>query len=134
MLRARALPPAWALKRMRLRSPPSRTICSASSNALLPAPLGAMMALLRSSSRVCASNRKNCTRCPRSSSCIVVPRRRRHVVRILVVVTAIVLVQSLQPLFADDLDDGRPHLQVERLRIVVFGFQQPAHTPAAQRT
>src|SRR3569623_251126 len=130
MLRARALPPAGALKRMRLRSPPSSTICSASSSALLPAPLGAMIALVASSVSVCASNRKNCTRCTRSSSCIVV---LRGIDRVLVLVlVAVVLIQPLQPRLADHLDDGRAHPQVERLRIVGLGVDQPAHAPAPE--
>src|SRR5690606_9944215 len=126
MLRARWLPPAWALKRMRLRSTPSSTICSASSSALLPAPLGAMIALVASSARLCASNRKNWTRCTRSSSCIVVLRR-------IAVVVAVVLVQALQPLLADDLHDRRAHPQVERLRVVGLRIHQPAHAPALER-
>src|SRR5690606_26249085 len=127
MVRARWLPPACALKRMRLRSPPSSTICSASSSALLPAPLGAMMALVRSSCRLCASNRKNWTRWTRSSCCIVV--LRLDIVRVI----AVVLVQALQPLLADDLDDGRPHAQVERLRVIAFRVHQPAYAPALER-
>ena len=74
MVRALRVPPAWALKRMRPRSPPSRTICSASSSALLPAPLGAMIAVVGSRRRVYASNRKNCTRCTLSRSCIFILR------------------------------------------------------------
>src|SRR6185312_1293098 len=134
MLRARALPPACALKRMRLRSPPSNTTCKASSSALLPAPFGAMMALVASSVRVCASNRKNCTRCTRSSSCIVILRDAGFV-RVVVggIVVAVVLVQPLQPLLADHLDDGRAGAQVERLRVVALGLDRPAHTPALER-
>src|SRR5690606_2824934 len=135
MLRARWLPPAWALKRMRLRSTPSSTICSASSSALLPAPLGAMIALVASSSRVCASNRKNCTRCTRSSSCIVVLRRGFALdagLAVAGIVVAVVLVEPLQPVLADDVDDGRTHLQVEGLRIVGLRIDQPPHAPAAQ--
>src|SRR5690606_40745082 len=128
MLRARALPPAWALKWMWRRSPPSNTSCSASSSALLPAPLGAMMAEVRSSWRVLASNRKYCTRCMRSSSCMVVLRAggqgrivvvtRRAAVAVAFVRPQVVLVQAVQPLLADDVHDRRPHHKVERLQLV----------------
>src|SRR5690606_7866865 len=118
MLRARALPPAWALKWIWRRSPPRRTSCSASSSALLPAPLGAMMADVRSSCRVLASNRKYCTRCMRSSSCMVVLRVQgvgvgvAIGVRFLALASQVVLVQAVQPLLADDVHDGRAHHQV----------------------
>src|SRR5690606_37429335 len=133
MLRARALPPAWALKWMWRRSPPSRTSCSASSSALLPAPLGAMMALVRSSCRVLASNRKYCTRCMRSSSCMVVLRVHGVVAGIGFRVGAaqVVLVQPVQPLLADDVHDRRAHHQVERLQVVRLALDQAAHAPAA---
>src|SRR5690606_26544414 len=138
MLRARALPPAWALKWIWRRSPPRRTSCSASSSALLPAPLGAMMADVRSSCRGLASNREYCTRCMRSTSCMVVLRVQGVGVAIGVAfgigpaAAQVVLVQAVQPLPADDVHDRRPHHQVERLQVVRLALDQAAHAPAAR--
>jgi hypothetical protein len=47
------------------------------------------------------------------------------------IVVAVVLVQPLQPLFADDLDDGRAHAQVERLRIVAIRTPPAGTRPSA---
>src|SRR5690606_9127830 len=134
MVRARWLPPAWALKRIWLRSPPSITICSASSSALLPAPLGAMIAVVRSSSRVCAWNRKNCTRWARSSRNIVfvLDGARSGGVCAVLHFVQVVLVKPLQPLWAGDLHDRRAHQDAERLRVVGFAVDLAAQRPAAQ--
>src|SRR5690606_1322764 len=133
MVRARWLPPAWALKRIWLRSPPSITICSASSSALLPAPLGAMIAVVRSSSRVWAWNRKNCTRWARSSRNIVfVLDGARGAGFVFPVLVHVVLVQPLQPLRAGDLHDRGAHQDAEGLRVVGLAVDFAAQRPAAQ--